>query len=81
LSSLAGKEMRLLWGVEDEIESLRNTVSTIKAVLLDAEKKQAGNHAVGDWLGKLNDAIYDADDLLDAISTEALRREIRTLEK
>ncbi|XP_059455166.1 putative disease resistance protein RGA4 [Corylus avellana] len=82
LGSLAAKEFRLLWGVGDEIESLRNTVSAIKAVLLDAEKKQAaGNHAVGDWLGKLNDAIYDADDLLDAISTEALRREVSTLGK
>ena len=82
LGSLVAKEIRLLRGVGDEIESLRNTVSAIKAVLLDAEEKQAaGNHAVGDWLGKLNDAIYDADDLLDAISTEALRREVRTLGK
>jgi hypothetical protein len=82
LGSLVAKEFRLLWGVGDEIERLRNTVSAIKAVLLDAEEKQvAGNHAVGDWLGKLNDVIYDADDLLDAISTEALRREVRTLGK
>ncbi|KAE8124772.1 hypothetical protein FH972_019628 [Carpinus fangiana] len=82
LGSLVAKEFRLLWGVGDEIESLRNTVSAIKAVLLDAEEKQAaGNHAVGDWLVKLNDAIYDADDLPDAISTEALRREVRTLGK
>ncbi|XP_059439327.1 putative disease resistance protein RGA4 [Corylus avellana] len=82
LGSLAAKEIGLLWGVEDELQSLMNTVSTIKAVLLDAEEKQAaGNHGVRDWLGKLDDAIYDADDLLDAISTEALRREIMTLDK
>ncbi|XP_059439281.1 putative disease resistance protein RGA4 [Corylus avellana] len=61
---------------------MMNTVSTVKAVLLDAEEKQAaGNHGVRDWLGKLDDAIYDADDLLDAISTEALRREIMTHDK
>jgi hypothetical protein len=59
-----------------------NTVSTIKAVLLDAEDKQAsGNHAVRDWLGKLEDAVYQADDLLDAFSTEALQREIMTYYK
>jgi hypothetical protein len=80
--SLAAKEIGLLWGVKDELQSLRNTVSTIKAVLLDAEEKRAaGNHAVTDWLEKLEDAIYQADDLLDAVSTEALRREMMTHHK
>jgi hypothetical protein len=34
LSSAAAKEIGLLWGVKDDIESLINTVSTIKDVLL-----------------------------------------------
>jgi hypothetical protein len=79
LGSLTANKIALLWGLEDELQRLRNTVSTIKAVLLDAEEKQAaGNHAVTDWLKKLEDAMYDADDLLDAVSTEALQREILT---
>jgi hypothetical protein len=82
LGSPAAKQIGLLWGVKDEIESLTNTVSTIKDVLLDAEEKQAaGDRAVRRWLGRLEDAIYDADDLLDAVSTEALRREIMTRDK
>jgi hypothetical protein len=82
LGSPAAKQIGLLWGVKDEIESLTNTVSTIKDVLLDAEEKQtASDHAVRPWLRRLEDAIYDADDLLDAISTEALRREIMTRDK
>jgi Leucine-rich repeat (LRR) protein len=82
LCSPAAKEIGLLWGVQDDLQNLTNTVSTIKAVLLDAEEKQAaGSRAVKNWLGKLEDAIYDADDLLDAISTDALRREIMTLHK
>ena len=65
LGSLAAKEIGLLWGVEDELQSLRNTVLMIKDVLLDAEEKQAaGDRAVTRWLGELNDAIYDADDVL-----------------
>ncbi|XP_059439346.1 putative disease resistance protein RGA4 [Corylus avellana] len=82
LGSPASKEIGLLWGVEDEVERLANTVSTIKDLLLDAEEKQAvGDHAVARWLGRLEDAMYDADDLLDAVSTEALRREIMTHDK
>jgi Leucine-rich repeat (LRR) protein len=83
LGSSAAKQIGLLWGVQDDLQSLTNTVSTIKAVLLDAEEKQAtaGSHAVKDWIGKLEDAIYDADDLLDDVSIEALRREIMTHDK
>jgi Leucine-rich repeat (LRR) protein len=82
LVSLAANEIGLLWGVKDELQRLTDTVSTIKAVLLDAEEKQAaGNHQVTDWLKKLEDAMYDADDLLDAFSTKAQRRELMTRDK
>ncbi|XP_059429217.1 putative disease resistance protein RGA1 [Corylus avellana] len=82
LCSPAVKQIGLLWDVEDELQNLTNTVSTIKAVLLDAEDKQAaGNCAVKLWLERLEDVIYDADDLLDAVSTEARRREIMTRNK
>jgi transcriptional regulator with AAA-type ATPase domain len=76
LCSSAAKKIGLLWGVKDEIESLTNTVSTIKDVLLDAEEKQvAGDRAVKRWLGRLEDVIYDADDLLDAVSTDIMTRD------
>ncbi|KAM4097538.1 hypothetical protein ACJW30_07G008200 [Castanea mollissima] len=73
--NLAVQELGLLWGVKDEIVRLGEKVSTIKAVLLDAEKKEQTNQ-VKEWLKRLNDAIYDADDLLDDISTEASQREV-----
>jgi hypothetical protein len=74
--SLALQEIGLLCGFKDELQKLGNTVSTIQAVLLDAEEQQAHNHAVKDWLGKLKDAMYEADDLLDDFSTELLRRQV-----
>ncbi|KAB1224541.1 putative disease resistance protein RGA4 [Morella rubra] len=40
LGSRALQELGLLWGVKDELEKLQDTVSTIKAVLLDAEEKR-----------------------------------------
>jgi hypothetical protein len=81
LGSLALQEIGLLWGFKDELKKLGNTVSTIQAVLLDAEEQQAKNHAVKDWLGKLKDAIYEADDLLDDYSTQLLRHQVMTRDK
>lgn len=75
IGNLALQEMGLVWGVKEQLEKLKNTVSTIKAVLLDAEDQHAKSHEVRDWLGKLKDAVYDADDLLDDFSTHVLKRQ------
>ena len=77
LGNLALQEILLIWGVKDEIRKFTETVSTFKAVLLDAEAKQHNNE-VKVWLERLKDAMFDADDLLDDISTEALQREVMT---
>ena len=79
--NLVAQEIVLLWNLKDEIEKLNDTVSTISAVLLDAEEQQQHNNQVKVWLKRLKDAIYDADNLLDDISTEALRREVMTRNK
>lgn len=69
-------EFKLLRSVRDEIEGLKGTMSTIKAVLLDAEDKQATNEQVKVWLQRLNDVMYEADDLLDEFNTEALLQKV-----
>uniref|UniRef100_A0A2N9ITQ7 Rx N-terminal domain-containing protein n=1 Tax=Fagus sylvatica TaxID=28930 RepID=A0A2N9ITQ7_FAGSY len=74
LGSQIFKEIGSLWGVEDEFENIKNTVSTTRAVLLDAAEQQGHNHQLKDWLEKLKDAVYDADDLLGEFSTEAMLR-------
>lgn len=64
--SRAFQEVELASGVGDEIRKLKDTVETIKAVLLDAEEQHnKKNHQVTLWLRRLKDAFYDADDLLD----------------
>ncbi|XP_030949331.1 putative disease resistance protein RGA3 [Quercus lobata] len=74
LGSQTFQEFGSLWGVEGELEKLKDTVSTIQAVLQDAAEQQSHNHQVKHWLEKLNDAVYDADDLLSEFSAEATRR-------
>ncbi|KAK5787331.1 hypothetical protein PVK06_041985 [Gossypium arboreum] len=76
LSSFAVSQIGLWWNVKDDLDDLKTTVSTIKAVLLDAEEKSVTNNLVKVWLEKLKDVLYDADDLLDDFSTEALRKDL-----
>ena len=81
MGNSALQEIGLLCGVKDELEKLKNTVTSIQAVLLDAEEKQALNNAIKNWLGRLKEAVFEADNLLDDFSTEALQCEAMTQNK
>ena len=80
-SNLLAQEIVLLWNLKDNMEKLNDTVLTISAVIQDAEEKQQHNNQVRVWLKRLNDALFEADDLLDDISTKALQREVMTRNK
>ncbi|KAK9988444.1 hypothetical protein SO802_028683 [Lithocarpus litseifolius] len=64
LGSATFEKFRPLWNITDDLESIKNTVSRIQAVLLDALEQQNRNHQASDWLEKLKDTFYDANDLL-----------------
>ncbi|MBA0753969.1 hypothetical protein Gogos_022156 [Gossypium gossypioides] len=76
LSSPALSQVGLWWNLKHDLHDLKSTVSTTKAGLLDAEERSVTSHHVKDWLEKLKDVLYDADDLLDDFSTEALRKDL-----
>lgn len=75
LSSSVYKELGIIWNLKEDIEKMKNTISLIKSVLLDAETK-ANNHQVSNWLEELKDVLYDADDLLDDFSIEDLKEKV-----
>ncbi|QHO26161.1 Putative disease resistance RPP13-like protein [Arachis hypogaea] len=53
------------------LQRLKTILNVVEAVLNDAEKKQITDPAVKRWLEDLQDAVYDADDLLDEVATKA----------
>ncbi|KAL0007011.1 hypothetical protein SO802_008513 [Lithocarpus litseifolius] len=60
------------WNLNSEpLRKMRTTLSVINAVLNEAEEKQIKNPVVKEWVNKLKDAAYDAQDLLDEIATDA----------
>nr|KYP45704.1 Putative disease resistance RPP13-like protein 1 [Cajanus cajan] len=53
------------------LQQLETTLRVVRAVLDDAEKKQITDSNVNHWLTTLKDLVYQADDLLDHVSTKA----------
>ncbi|XP_031272699.1 putative disease resistance protein RGA3 [Pistacia vera] len=82
LGSLAVHEIGLAMSVEDDISQLKDIVSTIQGILLDAEEQQSKkNNEVTAWLHRLKDAFYDADDLLDHYYTQFQKQKVMTANK
>jgi GTPase SAR1 family protein len=54
------------------LKKLKTTFLTLNTAFEDAEELQVTKPAVKEWLDELKEAIYDAEDVLDEIATEAL---------
>jgi len=76
LGSFAVQEFCLAWGLEAGIARLEKRLSAIAAVLSDAEQKQSKNDKIRFWLNDLGEVLYDAEDVLDEIECETLRRQV-----
>ncbi|KAL8139381.1 hypothetical protein V2J09_005402 [Rumex salicifolius] len=55
---------------QKDLKKLEASIGTIHAVLLDAEKKQDSSAAVKNWIKRVRDVLYDADDLFDEVDTD-----------
>ena len=70
---LAKQEIKLLFGVDEEVQKLEDKLGFIKAMLDDADKRHAvklGTEKL--WLEQLQDKYYEMDDVLDTWSTACL---------
>ncbi|KAJ6858332.1 disease resistance protein RGA4 isoform X1 [Populus alba x Populus x berolinensis] len=75
LSSIAVEGIGLAWGLEEQLQKLKQSLTWIKDVLQDAAIKSVTNDSVRGWLEKLQDVAYDAEDVLDEFAYEILRKD------
>ncbi|XP_039161147.1 disease resistance protein RGA2 [Eucalyptus grandis] len=76
IASPALQKAIAIFDFKNQIQELRGTLTAIKAVLLDAEEQKAKNHRLQVWLDGLQHVFYDAEDVLDEIECEALRKQV-----
>ncbi|KAK4608591.1 hypothetical protein RGQ29_002125 [Quercus rubra] len=58
------------------LTELKTSCLTLSKVLNDAEEREITDTTVKEWVDDLKDAVYQAEDLLDEIATEALRCQV-----
>ncbi|CAN6564484.1 unnamed protein product [Malus baccata var. baccata] len=77
VASLAAQEIGLFRGFKKELTELRQSLPAIQQFLGDVshQPRHEGN-AVEDWVKKLKDVAHDADDVLEDINYEGLRRKV-----
>ncbi|KAM3739025.1 hypothetical protein ACB098_09G174800 [Castanea mollissima] len=76
LGSVTYEELSSARGVRSDLTKLKRTVEAVKAVLLDAEEKQASDHRLSIWLGELKDVLQDAENVLDEFQYRILQKEV-----
>ncbi|KAL0395974.1 UNVERIFIED_CONTAM: putative disease resistance protein RGA3 [Sesamum calycinum] len=77
LIAIASEEIGLIFGVKEELASLKDSFTKIQAFLNDASKRQMEEEAAKLWLKDLESIAYEADTLLDEFNYEIVRRKVQ----
>ncbi|XP_014495438.1 putative disease resistance protein RGA3 isoform X1 [Vigna radiata var. radiata] len=75
LASYVYEEASRAYGVYDDLRGIKDTLSIVKGVLLDAEEKKEQNHGVREWLRQIRNVCFDAEDVLDGLDCQNLRKQ------
>ncbi|KAM5559903.1 putative disease resistance protein RGA4 [Rosa sericea] len=76
VTSLATQEFTLVLGFKGDLAQLRDSFLKIQAMLRDVDHSQVRGEAVELWVKDLEDIAQEADDVLDEIGYEVLRRKV-----
>ncbi|XP_023729295.1 putative disease resistance protein RGA3 [Lactuca sativa] len=77
VASIAANEIGIVWGYKEKLHTLEGTLKMIRAKLQDAENEKGQKHGVMEWLKQLKDVVGEADDVMDEVHYEMLRREVK----
>ncbi|CDP20339.1 unnamed protein product [Coffea canephora] len=76
VTSIAADRIGMVLGVKAELERLSKTAAMIQGFLADADGKMH-TQGVREWLKQLEDEVFKADNVLDELNYDNLRREVK----
>lgn len=69
-----------MFGFEDNLKRLQDSLSMVQAFLEDSEEQQVTRKAVKTWLSRLRDAALETEDLLDHLAARGIKYAVRSSE-
>ncbi|KAK1370491.1 NB-ARC domain-containing protein [Heracleum sosnowskyi] len=81
LVSLATQEVIQAWNLNEDLETLRERLETIDALLSDADTKMLTMPTVRNWFNKLEDVAHVADVFIDELAYQVTRRKVENRRK
>ncbi|XP_014511384.2 putative disease resistance protein RGA3 [Vigna radiata var. radiata] len=76
LANAAIEEASLALGVHSELQQMKETMTLIRSVLLDAQQKTPHSSALIEWLRQVNCVFCDAEDIIDDFERESLQKNV-----
>ncbi|CAJ2671461.1 unnamed protein product [Trifolium pratense] len=75
LASYAYEEASRAYGVYEDLQGIKDTLSIVRGLLLDAEHKKNQQHALREWLRQIQNICYDAEDVLDEFELQHKKKQ------
>ncbi|XP_057440586.1 putative disease resistance protein At1g50180 [Lotus japonicus] len=76
LASYAYEEASRAYGVYDDLQGFKDTLSIVKGVLLDAEQKKDQNHGLRAWLRQIQNICSHAEDILEGFEFRSKQKQV-----
>ncbi|MCH97480.1 disease resistance protein, partial [Trifolium medium] len=76
LASYVYEEASRAYGVSKDLQRIKDTLSIVRGLLLDAELKKNQQHALREWLKQIQNICYDADDVLDEFELQNKKKQV-----
>ncbi|PNX80363.1 disease resistance protein rga2-like, partial [Trifolium pratense] len=76
LASYVYERASRAYGMYEDLEGFKDTLSIVNGLLLDAECKKDQKHGLREWLRQIQNICYDAQDILDRFELQDKRKQV-----